>query len=302
VGSNLQNKAHAAPMQAPGSDPRLHDAMRYCRSVARSHYENFIVGSILIPRRLMPHLYSIYAFCRHADDLADEVGDPEQSLALLDEWRLELRRCYHGSPNHPIMIALQATIQTFDIPPDPFEDLISAFEQDCRVSSYETFSDLLDYCRRSANPVGRLFLWLFGYRDAERQQLSDKICTGLQLVNFWQDVVSDLARGRVYIPQEDMDAFGCGEKHISTSPSTTNFVRMMQFEVRRTEEMFASASVLAHTLDRRLCVDVELFRRSGLAVLGAIRKNGYDVISQRPRLSKTNKVGLLLRCLFMPTR
>jgi squalene synthase HpnC len=288
-------------MQAQSSvtDTSPDDAMQYCRNLARGHYENFIVGSILIPRKLMPHLYSIYAFCRYADDLADEVEDPKQSLALLDGWRTELRKCYQGSPDHPIMVALHSTINSFDIPPEPFEDLISAFEQDCRVSRYETFADLLDYCRRSANPVGRLFLWLFGYRDAERQELSDRICTGLQLANFWQDVVSDLGRGRIYIPMEDMSQFGCSESDLSGPCPTAGFIQLMQFEVERTKDIFISASGLTHTLDRRLCVDVELFRRSGLAVLEAIQKNKYDVISHRPTLSRSKKVKLLLQCLFM---
>lgn len=297
--SSFQYDQDLRVQSSPQPGPvRLDEAQRYCRSLAKGHYENFVVGSILVPRKLMQNTYNLYAFCRHSDDLADETGDPSLSLELLREWREDLRRCYSGSPRHPILIALRTTINTFEIPIEPFEDLLSAFEQDCRVTRYGSYLDLLDYCRRSANPVGRLFLWLFGYKDIERCELSDRICTGLQLANFWQDVASDFARGRVYIPREDMEAYGCTESEIADRNLTPSFAELMKFEVERTEEVFRSGAALPAMLDSRLGMDVELFRRAGLALLGAIRKINYDVLAHRPTLSKVEKAGLLLGCVL----
>lgn len=276
----------------------LDDALRYCRSLAKNHYENFIVGSLLVPCGFMQHLYNLYAFCRHSDDLADEVGDNNESLKLLGEWREELHLCYEGRPKHPIMLALRTTVEEFDLPEKPLEDLISAFEQDCRVTRYETFEQLLGYCERSANPVGRLFLWIFGYRDAEQQELSDRICTGLQLANFWQDIVSDYGRGRIYLPMEDMDAFGCSESDIAEKCMTPAFKEMMRFQIDRTEEIFKSAATLPPMLNWRLGVDVELFRRAGLAVTAAIRRIDYNTLACRPTVSKVEKARLLLGCVL----
>lgn len=266
--------------------------------MAKAHYENFVVGSVLVPRRYMQHLYNIYAFCRHADDLADETGDHELSIRLLAEWREQLKACYGGRPEHPILIALQDTIDEFDIPMEPFEDLISAFEQDCRVTRYATYADLLSYCERSANPVGRIFLWVFGYKDDERLKLSDKICTALQLANFWQDVASDFERGRVYIPQEDMSIFGCSESDIGARRMTPDFKELIRFEVDRAQEMFREGAPLPSMVNRRLSIDIGLFKRGGMAVLDGIRKIDYDVMSHRPVISKRQKARLFLGCLF----
>jgi len=276
----------------------LEEAWRYCRGLARGHYENFIVGSILVPRGYMQHLYNIYAFCRHSDDLADEVGDSAESLKLLAAWREELGLCYGGRPEHPALIALQDTISVFDIPSKPFEDLISAFEQDCSVARYESYADVLDYCRRSANPVGRLFLWIFGYRDEERVALSDSICTALQLANFWQDVSEDYARGRIYIPMEDLRTYGCSEADIELRKMSDGFRELMRFEVDRAQELFERGSALPPTLGRRLAVDIELFRRGGMTVLDHIRRKGYDVLNHRPEVSKLEQIRLFLSCVF----
>lgn len=297
--SAFQSKYDPILEQLEGTDSiPLEYAYRYCRSLARGHYENFIVGTILVPRRLMQHLYNIYAFCRFSDDLADEPGDPSLSIQLLDGWKEQLRLCYEGKPTHPILVALQSTVQQFEIPRKPFEDLISAFEQDCKVDRYETYSDVLDYCTRSANPVGRVFLWLFGYKDAERQELSDRICTGLQLANFWQDVASDYKRGRIYLPQEDMVRFGCNESDIAEHRTTQNFIELMKFEVDRAEELFQSAAELPKMLNRRLAVDVELFRVAGLAVLSAVRKIDYNVLNHRPVISKAAKFEMFFKCIL----
>lgn len=287
-GYDLLNQPNATDLRA---------ARRLCRRLARSHYENFLVASLLIPRRYLQHLYNIYAFCRRADDLADETADPTRALQLLHGWREELRRCYDGTPCSPIMLALQDTIRRLDIPVQPFADLISAFEQDCRVATYQTFDTLVDYCRRSANPVGRLFLWVFGYRDSERLALSDHICTALQLTNFWQDIPSDYQRGRIYIPFEDIEAFSCNERMLASQRATPEFVNLLSFQVERTRKLFESAAELPRMVDRRISVDVELFRRAGLAVLDEIQAVGYDVLSHRPRLSKVKKAGLLISCI-----
>ncbi|HEY3297403.1 MAG TPA: squalene synthase HpnC, partial [Armatimonadota bacterium] len=273
-------------------------ARRYCRSLARGHYENFVVGSILIPRVYTQHLFNIYAFCRNSDDIADEVGDANRSLELLSDWRDDLKRCYGGRPTQQTMIALQDTISTFDIPIKPFEDLISAFEQDCRVSRYETYEELLSYSERSANPVGRLFLWIFGYKDEERLGLSDNICTALQLANFWQDVSEDYRRGRVYIPRQDLQQFGCDESTIAEGRITPAFRDMMRFEVARTQELLDIGAALPLMLDGRVRIDVELFRRGGMAVLEEIRRIEYSVIERRPRVSKFRQALLFLSCIM----
>jgi len=275
----------------------IQSARDYTRSLARGHYENFIVGSLLVPRRYIQHLYNIYAYCRISDDLADETGDSSKSLELLRDWREELHKCYGGQPSHPAMIALQDTIREFDIPIEPFIDLISAFEQDCSVSRYETYNDLLDYCRRSANPVGRLFLILFGYREDRMFMLSDHICTALQLVNFWQDISEDFNRGRVYIPQEDLKTYGCTESAIASKTFGNNFRELMKFECDRAQQLFDAGAELIPMLDGRIKADVKLFRLGGMAVLDEIRRQDYDVLAKRPKVSKMRQALLFLSCL-----
>ncbi len=186
----------------PATAPSLAEAQAYCQRLARSHYENFSVATWFLPERLRQHFYNVYAYCRISDDLGDEVGDPAASLLLLDQWQIELTACYAGKPRHPVFVALADTVRQFDIPQHEFSDLLTAFRQDQTVTRYETFNDLLGYCLNSANPVGHLVLYLCGYRDAERQKLSDFTCTALQLANFWQDVSVDYAKGRIYLPLE----------------------------------------------------------------------------------------------------
>jgi squalene synthase HpnC len=176
----------------PPSGCTVAEAERYTRRLATHHYENFNVVSWLLPHRLHQHFYNLYAYCRWADDLGDEIPDPGKALALLNEWDQELRDCYAGEPSHPVFIALRETISALDIPIEPFSDLLVAFRQDQTVRRYETWNDVFAYCRYSANPVGRLVLYLCGYRDAVRQRLSDATCTALQLANFWQDITRDL--------------------------------------------------------------------------------------------------------------
>jgi squalene synthase HpnC len=285
------------PLEAQTANAyELSDAFAYCQRVALSHYENFTVGSWLLPRALRRHVYAVYAFCRHVDDLGDEA--PGERLTLLDDWQAELERCYHSAPRHPILVALQETIRCFAIPPQPFLKLIEANRMDQRTSRYPSFAELLNYCDHSANPVGHLFLYLFGYADAERQGLADATCTALQLTNFWQDISVDLNKGRVYIPQEDMARFGYREEDLEQGIVNDSFRTLMAFEVDRTRELFAKGLGLLDMVDGRLKVDVKLFSLGGLAVLEALERNGYDVFRRRPRLSRWRKASLFVRGLL----
>lgn len=266
-----------------------------CAKLARTHYENFPVGSILLPRRLRAHVYNIYAYCRVCDDLADETGDPELSLRLLEWWREELLECFAGRPRHSVFVALKPTIDQFGLPSEPFDDLISAFVQDQRVTRYQTFDDLLGYCQRSANPVGRLFLCLMGYRDDARRKLSDLTCTALQLANFWQDITRDYDRGRIYIPLEDMDHFGYSEAELRNRIVNAGFRRLMLFEVERTRGFFERGAPLAELVEGGGAADVDIFNRCGQALLDAIQRRDYDVLHHRITVSKLRKLLLALR-------
>lgn len=268
-------------------------AQAYCRRVALGHYENFSVASLLLPRRLLRHFHAVYAYCRWADDLADEAGGGDRALDLLAWWRGELLACYDGQPTHPVLIALQPTIRRFHIPPEPFLDLLTAFEQDQSVKRYETFDHLLDYCRRSANPVGRLVLYLGECFDAERATLSDSICTALQLANFWQDVSRDFDIGRVYLPEEDRRRFGYSDDELAGRRFTPAFAQLMRFEVDRTRALFLRGRPLIELMPLDLRIDVDLFIRGGLAILRKIEKAGYNVWARRPIVSKWDKITLL---------
>ncbi len=277
--------------------PSRAEAQGYCSWLARTHYENFTVASTLLPRRLIRHFHTIYAYCRWADDLADESGGGERALELLRWWREELLACYDGRPHHPVFVALRGTIRRFDIPPQPFLDLLSAFEQDQRVKRYDTFADLLDYCRRSADPVGRLVLYLCEAFDDKSAALSDHICTALQLANFWQDVDRDFTIGRVYLPREDRARFGYGEDDLAARRFTPAFAELMRFEVDRTREMFQRGLPLVERLPSEMRTDIELFAQGGLAILRKIEQQGYNVWARRPALAKWEKGLLLVRAL-----
>ncbi|MBP3955718.1 squalene synthase HpnC [Gemmata sp. G18] len=279
----------------------LSDARAYCARVAKSHYENFTVVSLLLPRRLIRHFHAVYAYCRWSDDLADETGGGQRALDLIGWWREQLRECYSSVsragafvPRHPVMVALRETIRRFNIPPEPFLDLLVAFEQDQRVKRYDTFDQLLGYCRNSANPVGRLVLYLFECFDEERAGLSDEVCIGLQIANFWQDVSRDLDIGRVYLPAEDRQKYGCTDDDLDARRCTPAFRSLMRFEVQRAREYFARGAALLPLLPREARVDVELFIRGGEAILSAIERRDYDVWTQRPEVTKLAKVKLLL--------
>jgi squalene synthase HpnC len=279
----------------PARAPSLAEAQSYCERLARSHYENFSVASWFLPKRLRQHFFNVYAYCRISDDLGDETGNTQASLLLLDEWETELNACYEGAPRHPVFVALAGTVREFDIPKQTFADLLSAFRQDQRVTRYETFDDLLGYCHHSANPVGHLVLYLCGYRDTERQQLSDFTCTALQLANFWQDVSADYEKGRMYLPVEDLKKFQVSEEDIAAKQNTAAFREMMRFEVTRAREWFGRGLPLISKVDRELAVDLELFSRGGQEILNAIEKQDYAVLGNRPVISKSRKAALVAR-------
>jgi squalene synthase HpnC len=270
----------------------LAEAQQSTRRLARSHYENFLVVSWLLPRRLHQDMFNLYAYCRGVDDLGDEAeGD---RLAQLAEWRAQLQACYAGQPTHPTFVALADTIQRHELPIEPFERLIRANEQDQRAARYETYSDLQDYCQYSANPVGRLVLMLFGYRDEQRFALSDATCTALQLANFWQDVGGDLEeRGRIYLPLEDLRAFGYTEAELAAHVVNDHWRQLMAFEVDRARRLFDEGAQLVPLVDRRLQVDLRLFTLGGLEILRRVQARRYDVLSGRPHTPASRQLLLL---------
>jgi squalene synthase HpnC len=293
--SSLGWNALPESYRIPDAPPTLEAARAYCERLAKTHYENFSVATWFLPRRLRQHFYNVYAYCRISDDLGDEVGNAQQSLELLEQWEAELNACYAGSPRHPVFVALAETVKQFGIPRHEFSDLLIAFRQDQTVVRYETFDDVLGYCRYSANPVGHLVLYLCGYSDAERQQLSDYTCTALQFANFWQDVAVDYEKGRIYLPLEDLRNYGVTGEDIGHRHATPQFLEMMKFEVERAREWFRRGLPLVERVDHALAVDIELFSRGGQEILNAIERQRYDVLKQRPVISKPRKLMLVAR-------
>lgn len=287
--------AYGPGASSPANRLTLPAARAYCRRVTLSHYENFSVASLLLPRRLHLHFHAVYAYCRWADDLADETAGGPDALRLLDWWQDELDACYAGQPRHPVMVALHDTVQQFDIPIDPFRDLLVAFRQDQRVKRYARFEELLGYCRYSANPVGQIVLYLFKSFDARRARLADEICTGLQLANFWQDVARDAALGRLYLPAEDLDRFGVAPADVFAGRCTPAFRELLEFEVHRTRAFFDRGEALLPLLPRAARMNVALFVGGGRAVLRAIERAGFDVLSHRPTVTRAEKLRVLAR-------
>jgi squalene synthase HpnC len=279
---------HAAPPSGVAGAENLAAAYAYCAKLARSHYENFTIASWLMPRAMRPHMHAIYAYARIADDFADE----DASIPKLDEWERELDLAYAGAPRHQVMVAVADTARRFDIPREPFADLLKAFRSDVDFQGFDTIGDLLGYARYSANPVGRLVLYLFGYRDAERQRLSDLICSGLQLANFWQDVSIDLAKGRIYLPRRDMEAFGVDPADLYDASMRPEFAALMEHEVAFARQMLQNGALLSAMVDWRLRRDILMFAGGGLAILRAIERVDYDVFRKRPRLGRFDYVKL----------
>ncbi|MFQ5731962.1 MAG: squalene synthase HpnC [Planctomycetaceae bacterium] len=286
------------PDAVRGKSATSDEAAAYCRDLANSHYENFPIVTWLLPRSLHQHFYNVYAFCRWADDLGDEVGDCERSLQLLGWWREELRACYAGETRHPVFVALKETINRFEIPMEPLDDLISAFEQDQTVRDYGTFAQLHDYCRRSADPVGRIVLRLCRQYSGDNVPMSDSICTGLQLANFWQDVARDADIGRVYLPREDRQRFGYTDTDLKSRTTNDAFLKLMRFEVGRARQFLLDGLPLVDCMPGRLRIDIDLFARGGLLVLDRIAAVGYRVWETRPVLKRRHFFGLFLKSLF----
>jgi squalene synthase HpnC len=300
---HLAPKDFVRSEQALARTYSLSEAEQYTRWLARRHYENFHVVTFLLPRRLHQDFYNVYAFCRWADDLGDELGDPSESLRKLEWWRGELEAMYAGRTTHPVFVALRRTVERHELPMEPFADLIQAFVQDQTVTRYRTWEELFAYCRYSANPVGRLVLHLCGYRDQERQKLADATCTGLQLANFCQDVSVDLAKGRVYLPLEALERHGYPLADLLARQSSPAFRAVMKELVEVARQRFLEGLPLAGMVDRRLAVDIELFSRGGLRILEKIERQDYDVLRRRPAISRVERVRLLARAVaqaFLP--
>lgn len=295
--ARLQPKEYiqnVVPDRTAYSEP---EALEYTRWLATHHYENFHVVSFLLPKELHQDFYNVYAFCRWADDLGDEIGDPRESLRLLAWWREELQSMYRGQTGHPVFVALKGTVQRHEIPIEPFNRLIQAFEQDQTVTRYQTFDDVFAYCVNSANPVGHLVLYLCGYRDQELQKLSDHTCTALQLANFWQDVTIDLQKDRIYLPLDLFEKYGCSTGELFAGICNDRFQSVMREAVDVAENLFHAGLPLIGMVDRRLALDLELFSRGGMKILQKIRVQDYNVLKRRPHISKAERVVILLQCL-----
>jgi squalene synthase HpnC len=285
-------------VRAPQRSWTLPESLDYTRWLATSHYENFNVVSFLLPKKLHQDFYNVYSYCRWADDLGDEIGDTIESLKLLAWWRDSLDEMYHGRATHPVFIALGGTVEKYRIPRDPFADLITAFIQDQTVTRYENWQGVLDYCKNSANPVGRLVLYLCGYADAERQALSDNTCIGLQLANFWQDVTVDLLKDRVYLPLDLLARHNYTVEELFAHKLTPAFKAAMHEAVDFARGYFEAGLPLIRMVDKRLSLDLELFSRGGMRILDKIQQQGYDVLSKRPKISKPERVGMLLGAML----
>jgi squalene synthase HpnC len=294
----LAPKEYVYSAEALGDTYSKPAAEQYTRWLATHHYENFHVVSFLLPKRLHQDFYNVYAFCRWADDLGDEIGDREESLRLLAWWRSELEAMYASRVKHPVFVALQDTAQKYALPMQLFGDLISAFERDQRITRYANWDELFGYCRCSANPVGRLVLRLCGYTDEERDRMSDATCTALQLANFWQDVTVDFRKDRVYLPLHLLELHGYTVEDLAAHKFNPAFQAVMREAVDTARKLFIQGLPLSKTVDRRLGFDLDLFSRGGMRVLDKIEEQNYNVFARRPAISKFERLQLLLTSLW----
>ncbi len=277
------------------------EAFAFCSRLTQGHYENFPVGSFLVPKDLQPAIHSLYAFMRTADDFADEnrhPGDEEERLGWLREWDQMLTDCEHGKADHPIFIALRATLDKHQLPAVWLHDLLKAFSMDCTIRKYQTYGDVLDYCKLSANPVGRLILTLFGYRDERLYDLSDHVCSGLQLANHWQDVAVDLKKGRVYIPQDDLRNFNVRLEDEADKPVSYQFRKLLGFQVARANELFMKGRLLPERVEGRLRLELRFTWQGGVRVLEKIKQANFDVFRHRPVVTKLDWLLIGLRTLI----
>jgi squalene synthase HpnC len=284
----------------PAVRPTLAEAKLWCRNLATTHYENFHVATWFLPKAVRPHFESVYAYCRVSDDLGDEVADPQTALRLLDEWGALLDECYDapGRSRHPVFVALHETIAEHDLPRHLFHDLLAAFRLDQTKTRYDSLAELDAYSYDSANPVGRLVLLISGYREESLALLSDKICTALQLANFWQDVVEDWERGRRYLPANLMTQFGVSDNDITARRFTPQFRALMQHLVSYTQEMLREGGAISQHVDRELATTLDLFRKGGESILDAIAAQGFNTLKSRPEVSKARKLQLLAGALW----
>ncbi len=295
--SYLQPKEYVRSVPPGAAGYSATESLDYTRWLATHHYENFQVVSFLLPKKLHQDFYNVYSFCRWADDLGDEIGDTKESLRLLSWWRSELEAMYRGQTSHPVFVALKDTVERHDIPIEPFDRLIQAFEQDQTVSRYANFDEVFGYCVNSANPVGHLVLYLCGYRDAERRRLSDFTCTALQLANFWQDIDVDLQKNRVYLPLNLLDKHGYTVDKLFEGKEDEQFRAVMREAVGVAEDLFRQGLPLIKSLRRRLALDIDLFSRGGMKILEKIKQQNYNVLRRRPHISKVERAVILMQCL-----
>ena len=287
-----------AMRQSSSTTRAVATAYAHCEALTRAHYENFPVGSVLVPKAMRPHVCSIYAFARTADDFADEPGlDARERLVLLADWEARLKACL-AHPDGPIFTALAETIRAYDLPVQLLEDLLAAFRMDVAIHRHQTHGDLLAYCAFSANPVGRLILHLFGYRGERYAQHSDALCSALQLVNFWQDIAIDFSRGRIYIPQDDLDRFGIAIADLREQRVTPQFRALMDALITRTYTLFQAGYPLLNAVHGRLRYELRLTYLGGMHILDKIRRNGYDIFRRRPTITKRDLFALAFKTLF----
>ena len=285
------------------NNPKLHinrkywspeDGFRYCEAIARSHYENFPIASRFVPKEIRKYVWTIYAFARIADDYADEPGFTlAERMDNLNQWEQYLDECYTGNPTHRVFAALAETVDRFQIPFELFQNLLSAFRADVTVKRYESFEDLLAYCRNSANPIGRMVLLLLNYRSEAMMRLSDSICTALQLTNFWQDVSVDLQKDRIYLPLEDLEEFDYSEQDLLNRKVNDHFYSLMAFQVRRTAELFVEGKPLLSMVGKDLSRELKFTWSGGTRILQKIHDQNYDVLTKRPTLTRLEKLELL---------
>jgi squalene synthase HpnC len=278
-----------------GQPYSLERAFAYCERMARGHYENFPVASRFVPARLRPYVWAIYAFARSADDFADESRYAGRRAEALAYWEEQLHRCYHGEAEHPVFVALRETIDQCNIPIQPLQAMLTAFDMDLRINRYATFEQLTTYCAHSAHPVGRLVLYVFDYRDPALHNYSDDLCTGLQLANFWQDVGVDLAKDRIYLPEEDRKHFGVSDEMLYARLCTPQFKDLMRYEVARARALFERGRPLIDKVGSDLGFELAMIWRGGTTILDKIDAVGYDVFRRRPTLNAADKARMVAR-------
>ncbi|MDA0711635.1 MAG: squalene synthase HpnC [bacterium] len=285
-------------LQLGGPSVSLEEAYAYCEKLTRSHYENFPVGSLLVPRRIRPHVHAIYAFARLADDMADEPGlNPDERLEQLEVWEALLDKC-RREPTGPVFTALGHTLVSQQLPIQLLRDLLTAFRLDVSRNRHESLEALRDYCIFSAHPIGRLMLHLFGYRSDEAGRQSDAICAALQLANFWQDIAVDYGRDRIYLPQREMAGFGIGEETLKNGQATPGFRHLLAHLVSHTQELFDEGRPLLLTVRGRLRYELRVTWLGGVEILRKLAQCDYDVFHHRPHIGKGDLPRLLCRALW----